>query len=305
MNIKARVTIAIRDFIKNYGKLVLIVVGVWLVIFLLNQYFILKPNEIKLIKGHDLNSPIMDDTKKVPKKYQTKIQETVKEYFDYCNSKEYEKAYNMLTNDCKNYVYMNDIENFKLYIDSIYRNNKTHYLQNYSNVGDTFVYILGIIDDIEESGTTGGFKHYEERIALIKENDSFKIACDNYIKNEKIGKQKEDAFIKVDVASKDLSYTREEYNVTITNQTNNNIIIANFDTSKEVELNLGTQYRSAINITNGVFTLRPLETKTMTFVFRKYFDDEKIPIELRFNSVRIMSNNGQSLIRNYSFNVEL
>ena len=43
----------------------------------------------------------------------------------------------------------------------------------------------------------------------------------------------------------------------------------------------------------------------MTFVFRKYFDDEKVASTLRFNSVRIMSNNGESLIRNYSFNVEL
>ncbi len=304
MNFKTKMTLAIRDFIKDYGKPTLIVLAVWFIIFTLNQYLITKPKEIKLLK-HDLNSPIMDDTKKVSVSNQRKIQAIVKEYFEYCNSKQYEKAYNLITEDCKHYVYLNDIENFKKYIDSIYNNNKVYYLQNYSNVDDTYVYILGIMDDIESTGTTGGYKVYEERIALIKNNDTFEIACDNYIKNERIGIEKEDAFLKVNVASKELSYTREEYNLTITNLTDNDIIIANFDTNKEVELNLGNQLRSAMNIANSTFRVKPHETKTMSFIFRKYFDDENTPTQLRLNAVRIISNYDNSIMRNYSFNIDL
>lgn len=304
MNFKTKMTLAIRDFIKDYGKPTLIVLAVWFIIFMLNQYLITKPKEIKLLK-HDLNSPIMDDTKKVSVSNQRKIQAIVKEYFEYCNSKQYEKAYNLITEDCKHYVYLNDIENFKKYIDSIYNNNKVYYLQNYSNVDDTYVYILGIMDDIESTGTTGGYKVYEERIALIKNNDTFEIACDNYIKNERIGIEKEDAFLKVNVASKELSYTREEYNLTITNLTDNDIIIANFDTNKEVELNLGNQLRSAMNIANSTFRVKPHETKTMSFIFRKYFDDENTPTQLRLNAVRIISNYDNSIMRNYSFNIDL
>lgn len=304
MNFKTKMTLAIRDFIKDYGKPTLIVLAVWFIIFTLNQYLITKPKEIKLLK-HDLNSPIMDDTKKVSVSNQRKIQAIVKEYFEYCNSKQYEKAYNLITEDCKHYVYLNDIENFKKYIDSIYNNNKVYYLQNYSNVDDTYVYILGIMDDIESTGTTGGYKVYEERIALIKNNDTFEIACDNYIKNERIGIEKEDAFLKVNVASKELSYTREEYNLTITNLTDNDIIIANFDTNKEVELNLGNQLRSAMNIANSTFRVKSHETKTMSFIFRKYFDDENTPTQLRLNAVRIISNYDNSIMRNYSFNIDL
>ncbi len=304
MNFKTKMTLAIRDFIKDYGKPTLIVLAVWFIIFTLNQYLITKPKEIKLLK-HDLNSPIMDDTKKVSVSNQRKIQAIVKEYFEYCNSKQYEKAYNLITEDCKHYVYLNDIENFKKYIDSIYNNNKVYYLQNYSNVDDTYVYILGIMDDIESTGTTGGYKVYEERIALIKNNDTFEIACDNYIKNERIGIEKEDAFLKVNVASKELSYTREEYNLTITNLTDNDIIIANFDTNKEVELNLGNQLRSAMNIANSTFRVKPHETKTMSFIFRKYFDDENTPTQLRLNAVRIIANYDNSIMRNYSFNIDL
>lgn len=304
MNFKAKMTLAFRDFIKNYGKITLVVLAIWFGVFTINQYLISKPKEIKLVK-HDLNKPVMDDTKKVSAGNQRKIQATVKEYFEYCNSKQYEKAFSLITQDCKNYVYKNNIENFKLYIDSIYDSNKVYYLQNYSNVDDTYVYILGIMDDIEATGTTGGYKLYEERIALIKDNDAFKIACDNYIKNERIGIEKSDAFLKVNVASKELSYTREEYNLTVTNLTDNNIIIANFDTNKEVELNLGTQLRSAMNIANSVFRIKPHETKTMSFIFRKYFDDENTPTELRLNAVRIISNYDDSIMRNYSFNIEL
>lgn len=304
MNFKAKFTLAFRDFIKNYGKPTLIILAVWIVIFTLNQYLISKPKEIKLIK-HDLNTPVMDDTKRVSSGNQRKIQATVKEYFDYCNSKQYEKAFNMITDDCKYYVYKNDIENFKRYIDSIYDTHKVYYLQNYSNVDDTYVYILGIMDNIEATGTTGGYKLHEERIALIKYDDTFKIACDNYIKNEKIGIEKSDAFLKVNVASKELSYTREEYNLTVTNLTDNDIIIANFDTNKEVELNLGNQLRSAMNIANSTFRVKAHETETMSFIFRKYFDDDNTPTQLRLNAVRIISNYDNSIMRNYSFNIDL
>lgn len=303
MNLKAKMTLAFRDFIRSYGKVTLIVLAVWFVIFTLNQYLISKPKEIKLVK-HNLNTPIMDDTKKVSAGNQRKIQAIVKEYFDYCNSKQYEKAFSLITEDCKHYVYKNDLENFKKYIDSIYDNNKTYYLQNYSNVDDTYVYILGIMDDIEATGTTGGYKLHEERIALIKEKDTFKIACDNYIKNERMGIEKSDAFLKVNVASKELSYTREEYNLTVTNLTDNDIIIANFDTNKEVELNLGNQLRSAMNIANSTFRVKAHETKNMSFIFRKYFDDDNTPTQLRLNTVRIISNYDKSIMRNYSFNID-
>ena len=54
MNFKTKMTLAIRDFIKDYGKPTLIVLAVWFIIFTLNQYLITKPKEIKLLK-HELS----------------------------------------------------------------------------------------------------------------------------------------------------------------------------------------------------------------------------------------------------------
>ena len=47
------------------------------------------------------------------------------------------------------------------------------------------------------------------------------------------------------------------------------------------------------------------ETKEMTFVFNKYFDDEKTPSELRLNAIKIYNEETGDLVKNYSFNIKL
>lgn len=306
MNLRAKIIIAIRDFFRIYGKMIAIIIGIWFAMFMANQYLKSRPKEIKLQEGHNLNRPIMDDTKEVPEKEQTKIKEIADKYYSLCSEKKYEEAYNMLSDECKAYVYEGNIENFKQYIDEIYdTENKIYTMQNYSNVDETYVYVVTILDDIESTGTTGGFDTYQERVAFIKRNNTYQISTQNYIQNEKIEKEQEDSFIKVEVISKDELYDQEKYNTRITNKTSANIVIAEYSGEDQVELVVGNQYRAATNIIGDSFTLEPGETKDIAFVFNKYFDDGKTPSELRLNTVKIYNDETGELNKNYSFNIKL
>ncbi len=312
MNINSRITMAIRNFFKKYGRIIIVVAIIWLIIFIINQYLKRIPKEISMINTYAPDTAIIDDGGNVPKKYVDTINQTVEKYFNYCNNKNYEQAYNMLTSQCKEYLYGNDLSIFKEYVDSIFTQTKIYNLQNYSNVDNVYVYDLIILDDIEATGTTEGYEPYKEKITLRKENNEFKISNQGYIESKTYNKYAEDENLKVTVKSKDVSYTREGYNVTLTNKTDKYIVIVDNTLSKEITLNLGDQKRGAVNFSNASLVLRPGETRKEVFIFDKFYDDQKDPTTICLEDVRILDEYKETNLdtagtanRMYSYDISL
>ena len=288
MNLNGKITIAIRRFFKKYGRIILIALVIWLIIFLINQYLKRLPKKNSMINTYNPDSPIIDDGGSVPTRYRENINQTVEEYFNYCNSKNYEQAYNILTDQCKEYLYDNELSLFQEYVDSIFTQNKIYNLQNYSNIDGIYVYDLIILDDIESTGTTEGYEPYKEKIALRKEGNEFKISNQGYIESKTYNKFAEDENLKVTIKSKDVSYRREGYNVTITNKTDKYLVLVDNTLNNEITLNLGDQKRGTVNYSNASLVLNPGETRNEVFIFDKFYDDQKDPTEICIEDVRIL-----------------
>lgn len=311
MNINAKVTLGIRDFFKRYGKVILVIFLIWLALFLGNQYVKHNPKEPELQKSYKPNEPVMDNGEDIPKKEVSKVNSTIDEYFNYCNSKEYDKAFNMITDDCKSHSYNNDINRFKEYVDLIYKNKKIYNLQNYSNTKNTYIYNMRIIDDVTATGTTNDYEAYEEKITVHNVNGNMMISNQGYIGKTQIGKETEDDNMKIKVISKDASYQREEYLLAIRNKSDNYIMISDEIGSNQVILNLGSQSRSALNTVNTGLVLLPGETRNVTLLFDKYFDSSLSAESIDFNDIRILTEftttqvDDSEKLRSYSLKINL
>lgn len=311
MNNKARIKIAIRNFLKKQGRVIFIIFIIWLIIFVINQYLKSIPKKIQMSNTYTPDSPIMDETDSVSKSDAKQINEFIKTYIDYCNNKDYDNAYNLISTSCKKYVYDDNEENFKKYVDNIFSEKREYYTQNYSNVDGIYVYILTLTDDIESTGTTGGYYSYSERIAVLNEGNEIKLSNDNFIISKDLNISKEDDYIKVEVISKDIGYDTVGYNLKITNKTSDGyILISDATYSKEVSLIVGNQERGALNLNNAKFFVSPGETEEMSFTFTKYFDETTDESILQLNEVRIlksiMTNDSYNdAISVYSFNINL
>lgn len=314
MNANAKFILWVRGFFKKYGKIILIIFFIWLIMFVINQYLKRKPKELETKTSYKPDEPIINEEVTVPKKIVGKVNTTIQEYFNYCNSKEYESAFNMLTGECKSYIYSNNVNNFKEYIDNIFTNKKIYNIQNYSNVGDKYIYDIKILDDIAATGTTNDYEVYKDKLIVHNSNDELKISNQGYVGSQEINLETEDDNMKVKVISKQMSYSREEYTLEIRNKIDNYIMISDEMGGEEVTLNLGTQKRSALNITNANIIILPGETKTVTLLFNKYYDDGVTPKEINFNQVRLLSgfsnqdSSGEissGILRTYSLNIAL
>lgn len=316
MTINSKVTLAIRKFFKKYGKIVFIVLFIWLVIFIFNMYLRNRPKELIATNTYDPDTPVIDYGGTIPKKEQEPVNETLENYLSFCKNKEYENAFNMLTDDCKNYLYANDIENFKTYVDNIFNTyNSYSYNQNYSNIGNKYVYDVNILNsDILSTGTTGGYDKYKEKITIIDENGTKKIANQGYIDNEDVGIEAEDDYLKIKIKSKDMSYSRVGYNLEITNKTDKTIVIADNKASKEITLNINGYLQNANNVEILNAVLLPGETKEFQIIFDKYYDSKKDDEEINLNYIRVLQDYSEEItleeqnaraIKIYSFNIGL
>ena len=73
---------------------------------------------------------------------------TIKKFVEYCNNKEIEKAYSMLSEDCKKLIY-SDIEKFKInYIDRIFYIYRLYTLENWFETLSLKTYYIKYTEDI-------------------------------------------------------------------------------------------------------------------------------------------------------------
>ena len=141
----------VRDFIVKYKWI--FIVGI-VVIFIIGGISLsIRRGEVKIKPGAGENDssgqtePIVNPENKASESDKDKIEKVIADYFDYCNNKEYEKAYILLNDDFKN-LYFKNINRFKTYIDKIFTTKKMYKIDNYSNFDNLYVYKINILNSL-------------------------------------------------------------------------------------------------------------------------------------------------------------
>lgn len=170
-----------------------------------------KPEETAVLgsnvedKKQEQNTKVMDD------------------FIKYCNSKEIEKAYNLLTDECKIEKFSNSIENFKTnYVEKIFKTYKIYNMQAWIN-GENPTYKVRIIDDALSTGDVG--EAVEDYVTIVKKDNEYKINLSSYIGTTNVNKQTKQDDIIVTFLSKEANMEYEIYNIKIENKTKNTILL--------------------------------------------------------------------------------
>ncbi len=278
----------VRDFFKRNKSKITIVLILWAIVIIIN--LILKTIKEPQIPStsYTPHTAIMNNSD-VPKKQQEPIEKLIEEYIGYCNNKEYEKAYNLLSNECKSALYPN-IDDFKKYVDNVFKGKKVYSIQNYSNVDNTYVYEVSIFEDILATGLTGeeNFDIYSEKFVIKNSNGNLSLAIREYIGTEENYQVYEDDFIKVEVQSVKQSYETQTYKVKLTNRSEYKIVLANKTEKNEIMLELEKENRNMQNISDKGIILLPYDSKEIEMEFVKFFDEDEKAKSIIFNAVRVL-----------------
>ncbi|MBP3596624.1 MAG: hypothetical protein J6J60_04400 [Clostridia bacterium] len=295
MKLKADIELKLRRFFRKYGK-ILMVVFVIIAIIIAVDRIIKNSNrydEPKTTLTPD--EPVLDIGGNVPKKVHSTVEEFVRKYVDYCNAGEFESAYAMISEECKE-EYFGSVYNYKEYVKNKFYDKRSYALQSYSTFNKKYIYTVKLFDDILATGLTNSkYKYQEEKIvASYDENKNIVISVGNFIEKNVIQSVQENEYLKVDIKSQIIQYSFEEYKIKLTNRSNYTIIIQNSEAEEdEIVINLGQESRK--NEIADEVILEPGETQTISPIFSKFYDDGDVTKELILTSIRVVDENGEEI----------
>jgi len=192
------------------------------------------------------------------------IKITMTSFVNYCNNRELDKAYKMLTDECKNAMFPTIQDFEKIYINKIYNIARTFEMERWLTNGNKSTFLVTLYGDILATGSTDN--SLQEYYTFIEdENGNYQININNYIYGKDKNLNSTIKGITVEIGHVDIYEEYEEARITITNNTSKTICLT------------GNRYKNNIHLENakGV-TYSPLNSE---------FDYEEIILEP--NSARV------------------
>ena len=146
----------------------------------------------------------------------------IDQFISYCNERNLQKAYDLLTDECKEQIY-NSLEIFDqaYYTDVFGGETKTATVENW--VDNT--YRVRIVDNLLATGKSNDGYAKQDYITVKKTGEDYKLNINNYIGYTEIGKTTQKDDISVEIISKNTFMDYEEYKIKVTNNIDKDIKI--------------------------------------------------------------------------------
>lgn len=287
---------------KSIWRTILIIIAILLFIRLLN-YLTVKNDEKKQNSQEVANTTSTNSTSKdltytsnksavkgttIQKSKLEHAQDLLDEFFNNCNNQNLEEAYNLLTDECKEFVYPT-FESFqKNYYDNVFEG--TTKLYSFENWHDNTYYIT-IKDDILFTGKTNTSDNVKNDYITVIDD---KLNIKSYVGRTKIDKENNSKNITIKIDSKDIFMDYEIYNLTIKNDSDNTICLTSAESSKDVYIQDKNDVKYGImnnEIADSQMYIKPGSTRSLSFKFySSYVSDRKIK-KLVFKNLNLDSDN--------------
>ena len=222
---------------------------------------------------------------------------TIEQFIEYCNNKDLESAYNMLTEKCKEEMFSN-IETFEnIYYNSTFENiSKVATIEKWANN----TYIVKITENPLSTGKIATTKE-EQKIDYITvvqdEDNNYKLNINSYIGYKEISKTKEIDGIKIEILGRHTYRDYETYEIKVTNNSDENVTIDTLDNpdSIYIEDTKGVKYSSyKSELSSEMLNISSGHAKKIDIKFFSTYVDTKRIKQIVFADFRI--NNNKSTI---------
>lgn len=288
MQLPIELRLKIRHWIKKYGKILFFIIIVWISIFIINKFLgdyqaEQVPNTTKTPQV-----AVMSTNEKVSKKVQTSAEEFIESYVDACNQGKYQKAFAMISENCRKYEFNDDVEKFAKYVLEKMPTPKKYSIQSYSNTQGYYIYEVKYFDDMLATGLTNSEYNFTTEKMVLKKNSkgSFDIAVGNFIEYKDINSVAENDYLKIDVKNCMVRYSTQTYEVKLTNRTDYTIVVSDNYVEDEISLALSGEYRGTES--GKTIVLPPEGSLTVKLGFMKFVDDNDEAQSLLFSNIRVL-----------------
>lgn len=200
---------------------------------------------------------------------------TIDEFATYCNNKEVDKAYEVLSNDCKKELYSTKEIFEQNYYNKIFKGKERRIVvENWT--GD--IYKVKFKEDAMSTGKFEDISTIQDYITIINEDGKNKLNINGYVGKKTINKvgKNEDILIKVIESNQYMDY--EEYAFEIVNNSNNTVYLKdkNLADTLYLEDKNGIKYQAySHELTSPELKVGPKEKKSIKIKYYSKFSSNR------------------------------
>ena len=277
----------IRHFIKKNLRVIFIVIIIWLFVFFLNQVLkLFQPRDVA--KTTYTPQATVIDNVQIPTQTHNKIEEMIDEFVGHCNNDDFDKAYSMLSSNCKKYVYDNNLYTFQQHVLTLMPEPRNYAIQAHSNPEDNmYVYNVNYFPDYLSTGLTNQeYKYTTEKMTFKKVGSNYEMSVGDFYDVVELNSVSQNDYVRIEILDKIIKYEKEVYTVRIKNRSEGIMVIQDNTETDEIFLKLSNTENRLVDF-HDTIVLSSQEDRVYTLEFPKYVDDEKVASTMNFNDIRI------------------
>lgn len=149
----------------------------------------------------------------------------IKEFVGYCNSKQIEKAYNMLTDECKSLLYPTIQVFSQNYYNNIFYINRMYTMENWYTDKNLYTYYVTYTEDILASGNVKSADKKADYITIVKNQNGYKLNIGSYVGREICNKEQTKNGVTVTLNWLDMYMDYTIANIEVKNNSTNTICL--------------------------------------------------------------------------------
>lgn len=225
----------------------------------------------------------------------------IEDFLKLCNNKEPERAYAMLSEECKETMY----SSYQLFYNNYYSKNfatvKTYTIQNWINS----IFKVDLKEDILATGgkTTGNIQDF---ITVVSSNNQYKLNINSYIGRRPINTETDIGEIKFKVIKKDINMKYEKYYIEVENTGNTDIVLDNLNKTGTMYLQDSNEVKySYINeeITKELLRVKSKSKEQITIKFSNSYISDRELEKIVFSKAQI--ENTDNTTKEIQFEIKL
>lgn len=218
-------------------------------------------------------------------------EQIIKDFITYCNSYQIQNAYNLLSDECKEAVFFENMEYFRRnYVESIFTSNKVANIQIWLESYIT-TYRVRLTEDILSTGNIKDQTNaIEDYYTIVQTEDGKqKLNINGYItRNYMKSKQEQVGDINIAILKKDIFKDYEQYEIRVENKTNNTIMLDSKENVNSIYLvsSNNSKYSGFTYELDEIKTVIQANTsKNMTIRFNKIYSNQTVIEKMIFGDI--------------------
>ena len=237
--------------------------------------------------------------KSVNEKEAYSITTIISDFINYCNLKETGKAYNLLSDDCKNELYKTEEDFEQKYLENYFKTKKAYTYKAWIVSEDINIYRIEFTEDLLSTGGTNE-KKYEDYYTVVNVNGEYKLNINKYIANVNINKVEKLDNLRITVLSKDIYLENVIYNFKIENFRENDISLGNLNNPNTIILKDSNdlQYTAATwEIIEQNLVVQERNIKNISIKFIREFKPQYRENAIEFNNINLNYGKEESMAK--------